>query len=190
MSEKNSQVGSRDIRHRTLAARAPALRLGCLARARRTREPRTRVFSISSSPVRVLITGGAGFLGQALTRHLLQRGRLRGADGSDQPIEGITLVDAAAAPPLRDTDRITQIAGDVTDRAMLESAIDTDTSAVFHLAAVVSGQAEADFDLGMSVNVDGTRTLLEACRARGHRPRVVFASSVAVFGGDLPPVVL
>ena len=140
--------------------------------------------------MRVLITGGAGFLGQALTRDLLQRGRLRGADGSDQPIERITIVDAAAAPQLRDTDRIMQIAGDVTDRATLESAVDTDTSAVFHLAAVVSGQAEADFDLGMSVNVDGTRTLLDACRARGHRPRVVFASSVAVFGGDLPPVVL
>jgi nucleoside-diphosphate-sugar epimerase len=140
--------------------------------------------------VRVLITGGAGFLGQALTRHLLQHGRLRGADGADQPIDGITIVDAAAAPQLRGTARVTQIAGDITDSATLESAIDTDTSAVFHLAAVVSGQAEADFDLGMSVNVDGTRTLLEACRARGHRPRVVFASSVAVFGGDLPPVVL
>ena len=55
---------------------------------------------------------------------------------------------------------------------------------MFHLAAVVSGQAEADFDLGMRVNFDSTRLLLEACRARGHRPRVVFASSCAVYGGD------
>lgn len=140
--------------------------------------------------MRVLITGGAGFLGQALTRHLLQRGRLQGANGTDQPIDGITIIDAVAAPQLPDTGRITQIVGDVTDRNMLDSAIDTNTSAVFHLAAVVSGQAEADFDLGMSVNVDGTRTLLEACRAAGHRPRLVFASSVAVYGGDLPPVVL
>ena len=60
---------------------------------------------------------------------------------------------------------------------------------MFHLAAVVSGQAEADFDLGMRVNFDAHAALLEVCRARGHRPRVVFASSCAVYGGDLPDVV-
>jgi nucleoside-diphosphate-sugar epimerase len=140
--------------------------------------------------VRVLITGGAGFLGQALTHDLLQRGVLRGADGSEQTIERITVADVVPAPRRADDPRVHEVTGDITDRALLERAIDTDTTAVFHLAAVVSGQAEADFDLGMRVNVDGTRALLEVCRAAGHVPRVVFASSVAVYGGKLPPVVL
>ena len=71
----------------------------------------------------------------------------------------------------------------------MEAVIDADTTSVFHLAAVLSGQAEADFDLGMRINFDSTRMLLETCRKRGHRPRVVFASSCAVYGGDLPDVV-
>src|SRR6476620_10959154 len=62
------------------------------------------------------------------------------------------------------------------------------TDAVFHLAAIGSGMAEADFDLGMRINVDATRTLLDLCRAAGTRPRVVFTSSAAVFGGALPPL--
>ena len=62
----------------------------------------------------------------------------------------------------------------------------TPTRASFHLAAIVSGQAEADFDLGMRINLDASRALLETCRALGHRPRVIFTSSVAVYGGDLP----
>ena len=70
----------------------------------------------------------------------------------------------------------------------MKSVVDRETGAVFHLAAIVSGMAEADFDLGMRINVDATRTLLELCRAAGNRPRVVFTSSVAVFGGDLPAV--
>ena len=140
--------------------------------------------------MRVLITGGAGFLGQALAAHLLQVGHLRGADGTDETIDGITIADVVAAPQLAGDARVTQVTGDITDRALLERAVDRQTTAVFHLAAVVSGQAEADFDLGMRVNVDGTRALLDVCRAAGHRPRVVFASSVAVYGGDLPPVVL
>ncbi|MCA3235346.1 MAG: NAD-dependent epimerase/dehydratase family protein, partial [Cupriavidus sp.] len=66
---------------------------------------------------------------------------------------------------------------------------DRDTGAIFHLAAVVSGAAEADFDLGMRVNLDASRALLETCRQVGHVPRVVFTSSVAVYGGKLPAVV-
>src|SRR4029079_15294512 len=85
--------------------------------------------------------------------------------------------------------RVVGCAGDIADRALLERLIDAETTSVFHLAAVVSGQAESDFDLGMRVNFDSTRLLLEVCRARGHRPRVVFASSYAVYGGELPPVV-
>jgi nucleoside-diphosphate-sugar epimerase len=73
---------------------------------------------------------------------------------------------------------------------LLRGVIDSEATSIFHLAAIVSGMAEADFDLGMRVNLDATRQLLEVCRARGHRPRLVFSSSVAVFGGDLPPTVL
>ena len=77
----------------------------------------------------------------------------------------------------------------MADRALLEGVVDAETTSIFHLAAIVSGMAEADFDIGMRVNLDATRTLLEVCRARAHHPRVVFTSSVAVFGGDLPEIV-
>jgi nucleoside-diphosphate-sugar epimerase len=92
------------------------------------------------------------------------------------------------APGLADA-RIRQITGDAADRQLLERAVDAGTTSVFHLAAVVSGQAEEDFDLGMRVNLDASRHLLEICRHYGQRPRVVFTSSVAVYGGDLPAIV-
>src|SRR4029079_4910488 len=69
------------------------------------------------------------------------------------------------------------------------SIVDSDVDVVYHLAAIVSGQAEAEFDLGMKVNVDATRALLEACRRLKKPPRFIFTSTVAVFGGPLPPVV-
>src|SRR5688572_21431916 len=138
--------------------------------------------------MRVLITGGAGFLGKALAARLLQRGQLSGVNG-DERIDRITLTDVVRAEGLDDP-RIEQVAGDIADRALVERVVRSGTTAIFHLAAVVSGQAEADFDLGMRVNLDGTRLLLEVCRAAGHCPRVVFASSVAVYGGTLPEIVL
>jgi nucleoside-diphosphate-sugar epimerase len=136
----------------------------------------------------IVITGGAGFLGRRLAETLLTRGVLRGTDGRDQRIARITLVDVVEAQGLSDG-RIRQITGDVGDRALLERAIDAQTSSIFHLAAIVSGQAEADFDLGMRVNLDASRHLLDVCRHLGHRPRVVFTSSVAVYGGALPATV-
>ena len=136
----------------------------------------------------VVITGAAGFLGDRLARTLLERGELAGADGRPRKLERLTLVDIAASR-LEGDPRVKSVSGDMADPALLERVIDANTASVFHLAAVVSGQAEADFDLGMRVNFDSTRLLLEICRARGHRPRVVFASSCAVYGGDLPEVV-
>lgn len=136
--------------------------------------------------MKILVTGGAGFLGQQLTRALLDRGSLRLASG-DEKIDRIVCFDQTAGV-LQDP-RVDYVTGDISDPATVRRLVDRDTAVVVHLAAVVSGGAEADFDLGMRVNLDGTRLLLEACRASGHQPRVLFTSSIAVFGGDLPPVV-
>jgi nucleoside-diphosphate-sugar epimerase len=138
--------------------------------------------------MKVLITGGAGFLGQRLARQLLARGRLADSNGVEQKIDQLVLLDMVAAQGFTDP-RVRIVTGDITDIAVLREAIDADTKSIFHLAAVVSGQAEADFDLGMRINLDASRQLLEACRAVGHKPKVVFTSSVAVYGGKLPEVV-
>ena len=95
----------------------------------------------------------------------------------------------APNPPLPDDPRLTIVTGEISDAAAVEALIDDDTDTVFHLAAVVSAQAEEDFDLGMRVNLDGTRITLERCRALDHTPRVVYASSAAAFGGDMPDVI-
>ena len=130
----------------------------------------------------MVVTGGAGFIGRRLVRQLLQQGTLLGLDGRPRSIERITIVDAAAADDLTDP-RLEHVVGDISDPGVVNSAINPDTSAIFHLAAVVSGMAEADFALGMRINVDASRLILEACRHAGHGPRLVFASSVAVYGG-------
>lgn len=140
--------------------------------------------------MKVLITGGAGFLGRRLAARLLQRGTLiGGADNSERTIDQLVLVDVVQGSPFSDR-RVRQVVGDIGDPDFLTTAIDTDTTSIFHLAAIVSGQAEADFDLGMRINVDASRRLLEVCRGLGHCPKIVFASSVAVYGGDLPAMVL
>lgn len=138
--------------------------------------------------MKIVITGGGGFLGRRLATQLLRRGHLIGASGGPEAIEQIVLLDLATAHGSTDP-RLRTVDGDVADPAVLRDVIDAGTTSVFHLAAVVSGQAEADFDLGMRVNIDASRHLLEACRATGRRPRVVFTSSVAVYGGVLPDLV-
>jgi nucleoside-diphosphate-sugar epimerase len=135
--------------------------------------------------MRIVITGGAGFLGSRLARKLLELGSLTDRAGRARPIASIVLLDVA--PPSAATDpRVTAIAGDLADPAVIERAVTPETDTVFHLAAVVSGQAEADFDIGMRVNLDATRLLLERCRKLAAPPKFVFASSLAVFGGPLP----
>jgi len=137
----------------------------------------------------IVITGGAGFLGQKLAHELLKRGTLAGPGGKPEPIARITLFDAVAAPG-PDTPRVNIVTGDIGDAATVRRLIGSDTHSVFHLAAIVSSGAEADFDGGYTVNLEGTRHVLEACRAiTAHLPRLVFASSVAVYGGKLPQTV-
>ncbi len=137
----------------------------------------------------VLITGGAGFLGVRLAKQLLLRGTLAGIGNAQQAIDQITLLDVVPATSIDDP-RVRMVAGDIADPRTIAEAFGPQTLSVFHLAAVVSSQAEADFDLGMKVNFDATRLLLERARALGKGPRVVFTSSVAVFGGTLPDCVV
>ena len=115
--------------------------------------------------MKILITGGGGFLGFRLARTLLARGTLGG-----KPIASITLLDGAFPPGVENLQKVKAVTGDVSDQKAIASVCLPDTDAVFHLAAVVSGQAEAEFDLGMRVNVDATRALLEACRRLAKPP--------------------
>ena len=138
--------------------------------------------------MKIVIAGGAGFLGMRLARSLLGRGQLTGTSGRPEAVDEIVLLDVVAASGIEDQ-RISAMVGDIADPAVIARALGADTSSVFHLAAVVSGQAEADFELGMRINLDATRALLDACRALPQPPRFVFASSVAVFGGALPEMV-
>jgi nucleoside-diphosphate-sugar epimerase len=137
--------------------------------------------------ISVLITGGAGFLGTRLARTLLQRGRVDG-----RPLGKIVLADLGPpAPDVARDPRVIAITGPLLDR--LDTLRAEPCALVFHLAAAVSAECEADLDLGLRANLDTTRALLDALRQQ-NPPRLVFSSSVAVYGGDgefpLPRVIL
>ena len=130
--------------------------------------------------MRVVITGGCGFLGRRVALRLLER----------LEVDELVLFDnAPSALPLPEDRRLKLVTGDIADLETVRGVVAPGTNSVFHLAAVVSGEAEADTDLGYRVNLDGARAVLEACRALGTCPRLVFASSLAVYGGALPPAV-
>ncbi|HET9653567.1 MAG TPA: D-erythronate dehydrogenase [Usitatibacter sp.] len=124
----------------------------------------------------ILITGGGGFIGSRLAAALAAR----------DPKARITLLDTNFPPGLEG--RFECIRGELPSPEVIAKALHSGTDSVFHLASVVSGGAEADFDLGYRVNLDGGRNLLEACRKLAKPPKFVFASSVAAFGGKLPDV--
>src|ERR1700737_437423 len=128
--------------------------------------------------MRGVITGACGFLGRRVALQLLARG----------DVDELVLFDnAPSALPLPDDKRLSVVTGDIADSHTVRRVIPGVAHSVFRLAAVVSGQAEADTDLGYRVNLDGTRAVLDACRALGTAPRLVFASSLAAYGGALPP---
>src|SRR5688572_30456812 len=132
----------------------------------------------------ILITGGAGLIGARLARTLLARGKLAGRE-----IERLVLADLQPPPP----DLLADARVQARTGALLEQAAalaHEPLDGVFHLASAVSGECELDFDLGLRANLDTTRALLDALRARagggGAPAKLVFSSSVAVFGPDPP----
>ena len=140
--------------------------------------------------MRVAITGGGGFLGQMLARALLARGGLAVEPGAKTSLAELVLLDRVFPENRIDDGRIKYASGDVGDAALLTRVFAPKTDAIFHLAAVVSAGAEADFDLGYRVNLEAARLTFEACRRQPAPPRLVFTSSVAAFGGELPEVVV
>ena len=128
-------------------------------------------------------------LGQKLAKRLAIAGRL-----GDQAISNVLLVDAFALPaiPDRPAALFTALQSDITQAGATDLLIADRPDLIFHMAAVVSGEAEANFEKGYAVNVDGTRNLLESIRkiGEGYRPRVVFTSSVAVYGGPFPEIIM
>jgi len=126
--------------------------------------------------MKTVITGGAGFLGCKLSQALLAK---------DASLELICIDQAEPAKPVSG---VTYVQGDICEPGAFDQLIADDTTSIFHLAAIVSAHAEADFDLGLKVNLDATRALLERCRSLDAPPRFIFASSVAAFG-VAPPIV-
>jgi D-erythronate 2-dehydrogenase len=135
----------------------------------------------------ILITGAAGMIGRKLTARLLADKALNG-----RPIERLTLLDITAAPqPSSSGPRIEIRAADLAEPAATQAVVVERPDVIFHLAAVVSGEAELDFEKGLRANFDGSRALFEAIRAAGadYRPRVVFTSSIAVYGAPFPEAI-
>ena len=135
----------------------------------------------------ILITGAAGMIGRKLTERLVIDRALGG-----QPIEKLTLIDIVAPTrPAGFSDHVKTRAADLATAGVAEKAVSERPDAIFHLAGVVSGEAETDFEKGYRVNLDGTRALLEAVRLAGggYRPKFVFTSSIAVFGAPFPEAI-
>ncbi|MEM6916969.1 MAG: NAD-dependent epimerase/dehydratase family protein [Verrucomicrobiota bacterium] len=139
--------------------------------------------------MKVVITGGGGFIGGQLAKRLSEKGTLVGPSEEQEEIDSIVLFDSYFSPAIQQDSlpHLTLLNGDLSKQEEVFSAIDQDEIAVFHLAAMVSGECEREFDNAISVNLDGTRYVLEALRETAGTPRVVFASSVGSYGGEDMP---
>ena len=134
--------------------------------------------------MKVVITGGTGMLGRRLALRLLANSELIGHSGDKERIYRLILVDAyEPVEPTPADPRVEIIKADICDPKVLDKIIDDNVDSIFHFAAVVSGGAEEDFNLGYNVNLDGTRNLFESCKKVNATPRVIFTSSLAVYGG-------
>ena len=134
--------------------------------------------------MRILITGGAGFIATELAFALLRKRTLRNADNVERDIQEAILFDLAVPRNAITDSRVKYVVGELLEGSKIAGLV-ADVDTIVHLAAVVSGQAEADLGLGLSVNLDGTRVLLDAAGASGRRSKFLFASSCAVFGGSV-----
>ena len=135
----------------------------------------------------ILITGAAGMIGRKLVARLVAVGALNG-----KSIDKLTLIDVSALQkPQGFNGSVESRAADIADAAAARAAVAGRPDVIFHLAAVVSGEAELDFEKGVHVNLDGSRALIEAIRAAGdgYCPRLVFTSSIAVFGAPFPETI-
>ena len=135
----------------------------------------------------ILITGAAGMIGRKLTERLVIDRAIGG-----QPIEKLTLIDIVAPTrPVGFSDHVKTRAADLAAPGVAEKAVSERPDLIFHLAGVVSGEAETDFEKGYHVNLDGTRALLEAVRLAGggYKPKLIFTSSIAVFGAPFPDAI-
>lgn len=129
----------------------------------------------------ILIIGGGGVVGQKLAHLLARVGKLRG-----KTITGMTLADVIDPAPVPAPFDVRSVTCNIADAASLAACITPDTDVIYLLAAIVSAQAEEDFDMGMKINLFGTHNVLERCRTLRTPPVVVFSSSIAVYGGEMP----
>lgn len=135
--------------------------------------------------MRVLIIGGGGFLGNRLAKELLEKGGLVQGE-----LIHLTLVDNVFPKNTLQDARLECIEADFSNEAVIRSVLQQKPDVIFHLAAIVSGEAEKNLDLGMKINFHASLQLLELCRSLAIRPKIVFASSCAVFGGDVSKVII
>lgn len=134
----------------------------------------------------VVITGGAGFLGKKLAQSLLDTNYIE-IDNEKRPLGQITLFDKVA--PDGFADGVQVITGDISNKEAVENALGNQPDVIFHLASVVSGEAEENFELGTAVNLQGTQNILEHCRQLPMQSRLIFTSSVATYGANMPDII-
>jgi nucleoside-diphosphate-sugar epimerase len=152
----------------------------CLCRA-----VQSFIVQFEERAMKILVTGAAGMIGRKFCEALVKR-RSIGSRAVDRLImaDAITPAEPAGAPF-----EVNTLSADISEPRVAESFLADRPEIIYHLAAVVSGEAEADFDKGYRVNLSGTHQLFEAVRQAGYRPRVVFASSIAVFGTPFPETI-